>query len=335
MSPAPHGTTESALDPRLEIIDPHIHLWNWPGAAPYQLDDLQRDTSSGHQVVGTVFVECGWGYRTTGKVSHRPIGEIETITAIAESSAATGTEVRGIVGYADLRLGAELDEILDEQLAVSHGRFRGIRHTTAFDDDPEIRPGPTDPPPTPAMMADPAFVDGVRTLAGKGLTFDAWIYHPQIDELTALADAVPECTIVLDHLGGMIGAGRYAGARDSTFAQWRVSVAALAQRPNVMMKLGGLGMSLSAFRPTAPRDECSSDDLAQRWRDPIIEAIELFGSDRCMFESNFPVDGVRCTYVTLWNAFKKIAAGCSPSESAALFRCTAERVYQLEEEATP
>jgi L-fuconolactonase len=320
--------TEPALDPDLAIIDPHHHLWERERMTRYLVADLHDDTGGGHRVEATVFVECAWGYRTDGPEALRPVGETETVAALAATSAATGAEIRGIVSFADMRLGDAVAEVLDAHVAAGGGRFRGIRHATAFDDDRRIRR--THTLPTPGLMGDATFRRGVARLAAMDLSFDAWLYHPQIPELTALARAVPDGSFVLDHLGGPLGIGPYEGRRAEILDRWRVDLAELASCPNVTVKLGGIGMTTYGLGFDEQPDPPSSDDLVAAWGKPIAYAIEQFGSDRCMFESNFPVDKMSCSYVTLWNAFKKIAADASPAEKADLFQNTAARVYRVE-----
>jgi L-fuconolactonase len=325
------GTTvETAIEPELPIIDPHHHLWDVrEGMNRYLPPDLLADLRAGHNVEGTVFVDCMWEYATDGPETLRPVGESRAAArAAAEMTALGGPTIKGIVSYVDMTAGDAVDAALDAHIEAGNGLFRGIRHATAFDADPAVRRSHTRP--TPGLMLEDRFVAGVRRLAAKGLTFDAWLYHPQISELTALARAVPEATIVLDHLGGPLGIGGYAGRRDEVMTGWRPDITELASCPNVVVKVGGIGMAIYGLgfeeRPTAP----SSDDLVAAWGGPITETIELFGADRCMFESNFPVDKVSCSYVVLWNAFKKIAAGASPQEKASLFHGTATRAYSLD-----
>ncbi len=317
--------SEEAIEPELPIVDPHHHLWD--GDQPYRLAQLRGDTGAGHNVVATVFVDCMWDYRRDGPEELRPIGETEqAVREAARSADSDGATIRGIVSYADLRLGDAVGDVLDAHVAAGNGLFRGIRHATAWDADPSI--GRTHTRPTPRLMAEPAFRDGARTLASKGLTYDAWLYHPQLPELVSFARDVPDLTIVLDHLGGPLGIGPYAGRREEILSQWRIDMADVATCPNVVVKVGGIGMVRygSGFdeRPEPP----SSDDLVSAWGGPIAYTIEQFGVDRCMFESNFPVDKQSCGYVELWNAFKKIAAGASAGEKAALFHDTAARVYR-------
>lgn len=320
--------TETAIEPDLDIIDPHHHMWgSQSGLQQYLLPELRADTSGGHRVVGTVFMECMWGYRAEGPEHMLPVGETETIAGYAVDGRMSGPEILGIVGRADMMLGDAVDEVLAAHEAVGGGLFRGIRHATAYDADRSV--GRSHTRPTQGMMADPAFVAGVRQLAARGHSFDAWLYHPQIPELTALARAVPECTFVLDHIGGPLGIGPYAGRREEVLAGWRGDIAELATCENVVVKVGGIGMVVYGMGYEHRADPPSSDDLVADWGGPITFTIEQFGADRCMFESNFPVDKQSVSYVTLWNAFKKMAADAGDGEKASLFRETARRVYRL------
>ena len=319
--------TEAVLSPDIAIIDPHHHLWDREGASRYLVDDLHRDTNAGHSIEATVYMECAWGYRTTGPDHMRPVGETETIAATAEQSLGAGAEIKGIVSFADMTLGEAVEDVLVAHLASGRGRFRGIRHATAFDLSSEIRR--THTRPSEQLMADPNFRRGVHQLGSMGLSFDAWLYHPQIPELTALARAVPECTFILDHLGGILGTGPYAGHRTEILDQWRRDIAELATCPNVNMKLGGIGMVVFGLGFEHHALPPTSIDLAETWGDPIRYAIEQFGPQRCMFESNFPVDKMSCSYVTLWNAFKLVAADMATADQALLFHGTANRVYRL------
>ncbi len=319
---------EEIIDPTLAIIDPHHHLWDREGMGLYLLDELHGDTGAGHRVEATVFIECGWSYLADGPEELRPVGETAAVAEVAAASVTgPGAEIRGIVGFADLTLGDAVDAVLDAHVDAGQGRFRGIRHATAFDPDPAIRR--THTRPAAALMADTSFRRGVARLAAHDLSFDAWLYHPQIPELTELARAVPECTFVLDHLGGMLGTGPYADRRDEILRKWRLDMAELAGCPNVTVKLGGIGMVVFGLGFENGELPPSSDELVAAWGGPIQYAIEQFGADRCMFESNFPVDKMSCSYATLWNAFKKVATGASAAERSALFHDTAARTYRI------
>ena len=320
---------EGIVEPDLPICDPHHHLWDHPNHR-YLLDELLADLGSGHNVVSTVFMECMSMYRAAGPEALRPVGETEFVNGIAAMSASGGyggsRVCAAIVGYADLTLGAAVGEVLDAHMAASD-RFRGIRHASGWDASDAVRNSHTNP--KRGLLADRAFGDGLRELGKRGLTFDAWLYHPQLPELTALARAFPEQPIVVDHFAGPLGIGPYAGKRTEIFAAWKPNMAALAECPNVVAKLGGLAMPINGFGFHKRERPPGSDELAAATRDYYLHAIDCFGPERCMFESNFPVDRQSCSYAVLWNSFKKIAAGFSPSEKAALFHDTAARVYRV------
>ena len=322
-------TTEEILEPDLPICDPHHHLWDHPGHR-YLLDDLLADTGSGHNVVATVFVECQSMYRATGPAELRPVGETEFVNGVAAMSASGRygpTRVAaGIVSFADLTLGERTGAVLDAHIAASP-RFRGIRHAAGWDASDAVRNSHTNPPR--GLYLDAGFRRGFAELARRGLAFDAWLYHPEIPELTDLAKAFPDTTIVLDHFGGPLGIGPYAGRRAEIFAGWKGAIRALADRPNVVAKLGGLVMAINGFGFHKRAEPPTSVELAETTRDWYLHAIDCFGVHRCMFESNFPVDKVSTSYAVLWNSFKRIAAACSAAEKAALFHDTAMRVYRL------
>lgn len=316
---------EPILDPGLPIIDPHHHIWEQVDQR-YLLPELLADTATGHDIRATVFIQCGAQYDMAEPTARRPLGETRFMTRVAEAAEAGPTRAcAGIVGLVDLTLGDRVAPLLEEHVALAGGRFRGVRNRTAWDASPLVRSNLESPPPGPLPL--PEFRVGARRLAAMGLTLDVWAYHPQLPQVLEVARAVPELTLILDHCGGPVGVGPYR--RDAIFADWRASVRALAACPNVVMKLGGLAMEVGGDRfheaPLPP----TSEALAAAWR-PIIETcIEAFGADRCMFESNFPVDKGMCSYPVLWNAFKRLAAGASASERAALFSGTAARVYRL------
>jgi len=322
--------TEEALEPALPIVDPHHHLWE-RGDMVYMYRDLQADCQAGHNIVSTVFIDCRSMYRKQGPQEMRPIGETEFVNGVAAmyASGAFGSTraCEGIVSYADLRLGARAREVLEAQVRAGNGRFRGIRYATGWDRHEEIRRTHTNPPQ--GLMADKTWREGFAQLGKLGLTFDAWLYHPQLGELGDLAGAFPDVSIILDHVGGPLGYGPYASRHKEEFAAWKKSMGELARRPNVSVKVGGLGMPMGWFdfyaRPAPP----TSQMMADAFRPWVETCIELFGASRCMFESNFPVDKVTSSYVVLWNAFKRIVAKASAADKAALFAGTAARVYKL------
>ena len=324
--------SEAALEPDLPIVDPHHHLWDREDGQIYLLPDLLADTGTGHNIVATVYIDCRSMYRKAGPQEMRPVGEVEFVNGVAAMSASgrygAMRACAGIVSYADLRLGAGVREVLEAQIAAGNGRFRGIRYATGWDPSEEIRRTHTNPPQ--GIMADKTWREGFAQLGSLGLTFDAWFYHPQLGELGDLASAFPETAIILDHVGGPLGYGPYAGRHAGEFAAWKTSMAELAKRPNVAVKVGGLGMPMGWFdfyeRPAPP----TSQMLADAFKPWVETCIELFGADRCMFESNFPVDKITSGYGVLWNAFKRLSAGASAADKAALFAGTARRVYRLD-----
>ena len=328
-------TVEPTLEPELPICDPHHHLWDFrgDGVAPrYLLDEMLEDVSSGHNIVSTVFIECGAMFKASGPEELRPIGETEFVAGIAamsESGLYGPTRVAaGIVGTAHLGLGDRVAEVLDRQMAAAGGRFRGIRQGATWDPSPEVRNHRIDPGPD--LYLDPGFRDGFRHLAPRGLSFEGWCYHPQIPGLTELARAFSDTTIVLDHFGGPLGVGPYAGRADEVFDDWQRAIGPLAECPNVYAKLGGIAMDINGFGWHEREVPPTSEELMEASRRYYEHTIEIFGVERCMFESNFPVDKLSCSYHVLWNSFKRLTAGWSAAERAYLFHDTAAQVYRLE-----
>jgi predicted TIM-barrel fold metal-dependent hydrolase len=323
--------TEEILEPDLPIVDPHHHLVDRANTGRYLLPDLLADTGTGHNLTATVYLEWLSMYRAAGPTEMRPVGEVEFangVAAMAASGACGQTRVcAGIVGYADLMLGARVEPVLEAMIMAGGGRFRGIRYITASHPDEAARGSSINRPA--GLLLNAKVREGFARLHPLGLSFDAWMYFTQLDELLDLARAFPETPIVLDHVGGAIGIGPYAGHRDEVFAEWKKNIDELARCPNVHVKLGGLGMRLFGF--DAHNDELppSSEKLAALWRPYIETCIAAFGPDRAMFESNFPVDKGSGSYPVFWNAFKRIAAGSSADEKAALFSGTASRFYRL------
>ncbi len=321
-------TVEDAIDPALPICDPHHHLWEYPQSR-YLIEELLADIGDGHHVESTVYVECDRMYRTEGPPALRPVGETEYIEHIATTNEQRADRTRiaaGIVGFADLTLGSPVQAVLEAHLQASR-RFRGIRHATAWDSSDQIRAVHTHPPRE--LMLDREFRAGFACLGRLGLSFDAWVYHPQFPELADLARAFPGTTIVLDHMGGPLGIGPYAGRRDDVFAAWRSGIAELARCANVVVKLGGRAMAMSGFGWHKRAAPPGSVELAAAMAPYYETCIEHFGAERCMFESNFPMDRVACSYTVLWNAFKRVTLAYPQAERLALFHDTATRVYRL------
>jgi predicted TIM-barrel fold metal-dependent hydrolase len=321
---------EEIIDPSRPIVDPHHHLWD-RGGQRYLIDDMAADIASGHNVIATVYVEARSMYRAGGPEALRPVGEVEFANGAAAMSASGGygpaAICAGIVGHVNLLLGEDARPVLEAEIAAGQGRFRGIRHSSAWDADPNVAHMYATRPK--GLLLDSTFRKGFACLAPLGLSFDAWLFHPQISELTDLARAFPDTRIVLDHCGGPVGLGNYANRREETFASWKASIQEIAKCPNVSVKLGGLAMRLLGYdfheRPMPP----SSEDATRAWRPYIETCIEAFGPQRAMFESNFPPDKGQCSYQVIFNAFKRIAAPCSEAEKTALFSKTAADFYRL------
>jgi L-fuconolactonase len=323
-------TTEEVVEPRLPIIDPHHHLWDRPNDR-YMLEELVADTRT-HNVRQTVFIECGSMYRASGPDEFKVVGETEFVQGIAAVSASGRygefRAAAGIVGTADLRLGDRVQPVLEAQMAASPQRFRGIRHRAAWADKTVAPTQPADLPEH--VLLDPAFRKGYSHLRQYGMTFEGWVYHTHIADLTDLARAFPDTTIIFNHLGGPIGVGSYAGRRDEVFKAWKPAVAALAKCPNVVAKVGGIQMIVNGFGWHERKQPPTSDDLLKANGDWYRYIIEQFGPNRCMFESNFPVDKLSCSYTAVWNQFKKLTQKFSADERTAMFHDTAMRVYRLQ-----
>ncbi|MCT2558076.1 amidohydrolase family protein [Tsuneonella sp. YG55] len=341
--------TESIIEPDLPIIDPHHHLWDLrplfgamqgplhpfsaalSDAAYYAFDDLYSDTHSGHNVIATVFLECHAFYDAARGQHLQSVGEVEFVNGVAAQGASglygAYRPCAAIVGHADLTLGAGAGVVLDA-LSAASPRFVGIRHSAAWDADPEVL-GPVGRAPE-GLYRDAAFREGFAELGKRGLTFDAWLLEPQLGDLLDLARAFPDQPIVMDHCGTPLGIGTYRGKLHENFDRWRASVRAIAECENVTVKLGGLAMAFCQLPDKGPMAGTGSEDLAAMWRPYIETCIEAFGPDRAMFESNYPVDRWGASYAELWNAFKRLTTGASSDEKRALFAGTAARVYGLE-----
>lgn len=325
---------EETLEPDLPICDPHHHLWlhrENRGSLRYGFEELLEDLNSGHNIVSTVFIQCGAEYRKDGPEEMRVLGETEFVSTIAEKSASGkyGPQrvASGIIGFADFRLGRAVGDVLDAHIEAGKGRFRGIRCGATYDESDEISNSSWGPPPH--LLLDADYREGVSELARRDLAFEGWCYHTQLPEMIDLARAFPDLSIVFDHAGGPLGHGPYAGRRDETLKEWKGHIAELARCENVFAKLGGLNMKVNGFawdkRPEPP----TSEELCDATRPCFEYLIEQFEPDRCMFESNFPVDKQQCGYNVLWNSFKRLTADYSADEKAKLFHDTAVRFYRL------
>lgn len=332
--PSPNPTwlaqrVEEVIEPELPIIDPHHHLWIEDGV-PYLGAEIMADLASGHRIDSTVFVQAHYGYRSELPPELAPVGETEKVRAISTACAEAGCPTRvaeGIVAFADLTRGGEVDEVIDAHLAAAQGALRGVRHGVSrdshFPDGIVLRPAPA------GLLQDQHYRAGLRAVRDAGLSYDAMLYHQQLRELSDLARVMPDLPIVLDHMGTLLGVSPYESRRDETFAEWRRDMTELARCENVTVKIGGLGMIIGGARwhqrPAPP----SSQELAEAWRPQVETCIELFGAQRCMFESNFPVDKAMYSYRTVWNAFKRLTATASSAEREALFAGTAAKTYRL------
>jgi predicted TIM-barrel fold metal-dependent hydrolase len=325
---------EAALEPDLPICDPHHHLWDAREGAVqprYLLDEILEDMSGGHNIVSTVFIECGAMFKADGPENFRCVGETAFVNGIAAMSASGGygkaRVAATIIGTCDLRIGDAAGDVLDAQIAAGGGRFHGIRRGAFWHASPEIRNHRTNPPEGLLLRDD--FRAGFKHLGPRNLSFEVWCAHPQIPYAVSLARAFPDTTIILDHFGGPCGIGPYAGKADEVFADWKGKIDELARCQNVYAKLGGLNMDVNGYGWEHRAKPPTSTELAEATRRYFDYAIEKFGPSRCMFESNFPVDKLSCSYTVLWNSFKLLAKGFSADEKAAMFRGTAERVYRI------
>ena len=326
-------TPEPTLEPEIPICDPHHHFWDYrTERIPHQrylLHELAADINSGHNVRSTVFVEARSMYRTDGPEEMRPVGEVEFVQGLAAGSATglygPGRAAAAIIGYADLKLGDRVEPVLEALQAASPNRFRGIRHSVTWDPHPEM-----DNREPQGILATDNFRAGARVLARKGMTLEGWMYFPQLPELADFAKAVPDLTIILNHIGGLMRTGPYANRGDELMATWRSGIAAVAACPNVNIKLGGVGMPRTGFDWHDRDQPVGSEELAESMAPLMNYCIEQFGPSRSMFESNFPVDKVAYSYNVMYNAFKRLSKGYSANERAAMFHDTAARVYQIE-----
>ena len=328
-------TPEPTLEPEIPVCDAHHHFWDIrPERIPYQrylLHELAEDINRGHNVRSTVFVEARSMYRSDGPEEMRPVGEVEFVQGLAAASASglygPGRAAAAIVGHANLNLGDKVEPVLDALRAASPNRFRGIRHSVTWDSHPEVEN--TAAHQIEGQMASQNFRAGARVLARTGLSLDAWLYFPQLPELVDFARAVPDLTIILNHIGGLLRVGPYADRDDEVLASWRSGIAAVAECPNVTVKLGGIGMPRTGF-DWATRDQpIGSEEMAESMAPFMTYCIDRFGPDRCMFESNYPVDKMAYSYNVMYNAFKRLSQGYSAAERASMFYDTAARVYRI------
>lgn len=327
-------THEDVIDPAQPIIDAHHHIWNKRDDI-YMVDEVLADFNCGHRILASVFVEGETALFPDGPEELRPVGETE-MAANAAKEAKLHSEVAvaaAIVARADLTLGSAVGPVLDAHSIAGDGLFRGVRYSTPWHADPAAHGSSRF---TPAgLMYDPAFRKGLAELQQRDLVFDAWMYHSQLSDLVELAHAMPDLKIVINHAGGPLGIGPYAGRDDEVFTDWQHWIRRLAAFPNVSMKLGGLAMRMCGYDFPRMNRPPGSAQLANFWRKYIETSIEEFGPSRCMFESNFPVDKGSVSYTILWNAFKRLASPYSASERHSLFFATANRAYLMKIDFPP
>ncbi len=321
---------EEILLPELPIIDPHHHLWVRP-SFQYLVPEFAADLATGHNVVATVFADCSSMYRADGPTHLKPVGETEFVVGQAAQSASGAygkTRIAAAMfGSADLTIGAAVREVLEAHVEAGNGRFRGIRSQYNWDASNAIRNGAR--ALRPGMLVEPAVQAGLRVLAEMGLLLDSYMFFPQLPDVAEMADALPGLTIVLNHCGGPLGYGLYAENQAEHYAVWTRGLLEVAKRPNVVCKLNAVLNRTAAFDYFHADRPASSRELADAWRPWIEPCIEAFGPDRCMFESNYPVEKVGVSWVALWNTFKRIAEHASDDERSALFSGTAARTYGL------
>lgn len=324
---------EPALDPERPIVDTHLHLWHHFPRHPYFLPEHVRDMEEGgHNVVASVYVECGAFHRAFAPEHLRPVGEVEYAAgqaAMAESGQYTNTRVaQAIIGFADLRLGERTRELLEAQIKAGGGRFRGVRQRAKWDADPVVKGKWSED--QPHLYTHPDFDRGLKDLTALGLCFEASIYHPQLPDVVAMARANPDTTIIVNHTASPVGHSSYKGREDENYAAWLAGIRELADCPNVVMKLGGILMNVANYDFTDAERPIGSSELSELWRPWYEPCVELLGAGRCAVSANFPVDKIAYRYGTVWNTFKRIFAGCSEEEKRLVFSDTARRVYRLD-----
>ncbi|NIY81010.1 amidohydrolase family protein [Celeribacter sp. HF31] len=317
---------EDVLAPEQPIFDCHHHLWDRPEGR-YRAEELMADITTGHDVRASLYVQCRTGYRTDGPEALRPVGEVETVLDWTRGHDRFPT---GIVAMADLQLGDGVRPVLDALVEAGRGRVKGIRNTTAWHANPAVRSNPK-PPPEGLLRSD-AFREGAQAVSAKGLSLDIWAYQTQLDEVRALAEAVPELTVIVDHCGGPLGVGPHDRFDPENFRAWRDALSTVAALPNTRVKIGGFGLGVFGWRYADAPLPPHSETLAEDWRPWVETCLDLFGPDRAMFQSNFPVDKGQVGYRTLWNAFKRLAAPLSRDERDTLFWRSAARSYDIEEQ---
>ncbi|ANI80143.1 amidohydrolase family protein [Sphingobium sp. EP60837] len=327
------GRDEPILEPELAIIDSHFHLFDRPGNR-YMLEEYLFDVAGGHNIIASIYCETQAFIRADGPELLRPLGEVEFANGIAAMSASgiygPCKVNHGIVGHANLTLGAQVGELLDRCINLAPERFRGVRHITMdYPDERPYRYFMSGRPPM-GVMDTTGFPLGLAEVDKRGLVFDTAVFDPLLPTLTGFVDKFPNLRFVLNHMGTAVGIDMTADERVELFQSWSASLRELARRPNVYCKVGGMGMPHWGLEFELREDVVGSSVLAEAWRPYVETAIEAFGADRCMMESNFPPDSRTGGFVPIWNAYKLITRNATEDEKTALYRGTAARVYDLE-----
>lgn len=322
----PATRTEPTVLPDLPIVDAHIHLWHRDN---YFARDFLADVGSGHHVAASVYAECGMAYADDPREAFRPVGETRYVLDQVRIAEGSGHGLAaGILCAADLELGQGVKPVLAAHAEAAQGRLRGVRYRVAWDADPVAGYGEPGYP-SENLLDSEAFLAGARVVGEMGLVLDLWGFHTQLGGIAAFAEKLPDLTIVVDHVGGPLGVGRYAGRRAEVFQDWLVGVRRLAALPNVHIKLSGLAISRLGFGFQESGPAASSDVLAALWRPYVHACAEIFGPDRSIFASNYPVDRVAAPYHMLLNAYKKMLGDFSRDELTAIFAGNARRIYAL------
>ena len=325
---------EDPISPNIPIIDPHHHLWD-VGFGRYYIEELLEDiNSSGHNIVSTVYIMSSSNteiYSKDGLEEFKPLNEIEFATSEGKrADLIPNNKVKvnaSIVGSVDLTYGNKLQPVLEKAVNISEGRLKGIRMLLASHTDPRISSGAVKS--DLGLMLHPNFIDGAKCIENANLSLDFWIYHTQLNEMEKIARSLPDLTIILNHIGGPIHLGEYEGKQAATHREWRSAMMRLSRIPNINVKLGGLGMAVNGAKFHNNKFPPNSVQLSDVWKPWIYETIDMFGFDRCMFESNFPVDKGSCSYGALWNAFKILAKDMSDDEINKLFSKNAAKIYKI------
>jgi len=326
------GRDEKILDPDIPIVDSHHHLFDLPNNR-YLIDEYLDDVDAGHNIIASIYCETQSFKRKDGPEWMRPLGEVEFANGVGAMTASGHygdcQVCAGIIGHANMTFGSKIGELLDASLSIAPNRFRGVRHVTLdYPDDRPFKYIMTYKPPS-GILETEGFPLALAELDKRGLTFDVAVFDPGLPRITELVDQFPNLTFVLNHLGIAIGVDMNADEKAEVFKRWSADLKMLAERPNVVCKIGGLGMPNWGFGFENRMDEVTYLELAKAWQPFVETGIEAFGPNRCMLESNFPPDGRSAGFVPVWNAYKYILRGYSVSEKTSLFSQTASRIYRL------